>query len=255
MGIDKTALSKLIIKLQQGDGMVFEDIYNATRESAYFTALKISKSEDDAEDILQESYIYMLENIGAVENPDSFQSWFNRVVANKAKDLLRKNHPERFADAYFSNDEGEEASIMDFVENEDESFIPEASLDNAELAHEVMKMIDSLGDDKRTAVVLYYYNDMTTKEIAESLDGQSPNMRKSTANFSELLRYLSSDGLSDIQERILSEKNILTLLLYLKKFRSLSHRAFQCLKNSSSTLLISYRISVLRAPLTTKERV
>ncbi|MBQ8943497.1 MAG: sigma-70 family RNA polymerase sigma factor [Clostridia bacterium] len=178
MSIDKTALSKLIIKLQQGDGMVFEDIYNATRESAYFTALKISKSEDDAEDILQESYIYMLENIGAVENPDSFQSWFNRVVANKAKDLLRKNHPERFADAYFSNDEGEEASIMDFVENEDESFIPEASLDNAELAHEVMKMIDSLGDDKRTAVVLYYYNDMTTKEIAESL-GVNENTVKS----------------------------------------------------------------------------
>lgn len=55
-----TELSDLIKKLQSGDVSVFEEIYNLTYERVYFTALKICKSEDDAEDVVQEAYIYLM---------------------------------------------------------------------------------------------------------------------------------------------------------------------------------------------------
>ena len=67
MSADKERLSALVVRLQQGDGNAFEEIYNLTRESAYFTALKISKNENDAEDILQETYIHILERINTLE--------------------------------------------------------------------------------------------------------------------------------------------------------------------------------------------
>ncbi len=178
MSIDKTALASLVERFKQGDGQAFEEIYNHTREPAYFTALKISKSEDDAEDILQESYVYVLEKIKDLENPESFQSWFNQIVANKAKYLLRQKHPERFTDAYFKDDDGEEVSKFDLMEDDDENIIPESALENTELQKAVINMIDSLSDDKRTAVVLYYYDNMTTKQIAESL-GVNENTVKS----------------------------------------------------------------------------
>ena len=178
MSADKERLSALVVRLQQGDGNAFEEIYNLTRESAYFTALKISKNENDAEDILQETYIHILERINTLENPEVFQSWFNQAVANKAKDFLRKNHPERYTSEFFINEEGEEVSKFDLMADDDETFIPEASTENTELCDEVMKMVDSLSDDKRTAVVLYYYDNMTTKQIAESL-GVNENTVKS----------------------------------------------------------------------------
>ena len=178
MEVNRSELAAAVAQLQQGDGKAFEKIYNMTRESAYFTALKISKNEDDAEDILQDAYVYMLEKIGTLESPEAFKSWFNQIVANKAKDLLRKNHPERFTEIYFKDKDGEEQNKIDFVEEDDEEFIPEASIENTELCTAVMKMIESLSDDKRTAVILYYYNNMTTKEIAESL-GVNENTVKS----------------------------------------------------------------------------
>ncbi len=179
MAADKNQLSALVVQLQQGDGHAFEEIYNLTRESAYFTALKIMKNNiDDAEDVLQESYVHMLEKIGSLDNPDVFQSWFNQIVANKAKDQLRKIHPERFTDAYFKDDDGEEVSKYDLMEDDDENIIPESALENTELQKAVIEMIDSLSDDKRTAVVLYYYDNMTTKQIAESL-GVNENTVKS----------------------------------------------------------------------------
>lgn len=178
MAADNSVLSSLALKLRQGDGKAFEEIYNLTREPAYFTALKISKNEDDAEDILQESYVHLLEKIGSLENPDVFQSWFNQIVANKAKDFLRKKHPERYTNAYFEDDDGEEKFKGDLIEEDNEEFIPESALENTELQKAVMDMIDSLSDDKRTAVILYYYDNMTTKEIAESL-GVNENTVKS----------------------------------------------------------------------------
>lgn len=178
MAADKNTLSALVVKFKQGDGHAFEEIYNLTREPAYFTALKISGNEDDAEDILQEAYVNVLEKIGSLDNPDVFQSWFNQIVANKAKDFLRKKHPERYTSEFFKDDNGEEQSKFDFIEDDDENFIPESALENTELQKAVIGMIDSLSDDKRTAVILYYYDNMTTKQIAESL-GVNENTVKS----------------------------------------------------------------------------
>lgn len=179
MAAEKNQLSALVVRLQHGDGKAFEEIYNLTREPAYFTALKILKNNiDDAEDVLQESYVQMLEKIGTLENPETFSSWFNRIVANRSKNFLRDSHPEKYTDAYFTDEEGEENSAFDFIEDDNEDFIPESAVENTELQTAVMDMIDSLSDDKRTAVILYYYDNMTTREIAESL-GVNENTVKS----------------------------------------------------------------------------
>ena len=157
-------LSELVRKLQSGDGAAFNEIYEATRQPAYFTALKIAKNEQDAEDILQEAYIQLLDKINTLENPDTFVKWFNRIVANKAKDFLKKKNPLLFKDAEAEQFYTEEQ------EDDDRDFIPEDSMDKTELRREMMKIIDGLNDDQRACILLYYYDEMPVKEIAASLD-------------------------------------------------------------------------------------
>ena len=159
-----TELSDLIKKLQSGDVSVFEEIYNLTYERVYFTALKICKSEDDAEDVVQEAYIYLMNKANEIKNPDAFISWFNMVVASKAKNLLRKNSP-----VLFDSNETEQF-VLESIEDTDKDFQPSADYEQSELRDEVMGLIDNLSDEKRTAVILFYYNEMTTKQIAESLN-------------------------------------------------------------------------------------
>lgn len=99
-----------------------------------------------------------------IKNPDAFISWFNMVVASKAKNLLRKNSP-----VLFDSNETEQF-MLESIEDTDKDFQPSADYEQSELRDEVMGLIDNLSDEKRTAVILFYYNEMTTKQIAESLN-------------------------------------------------------------------------------------
>ena len=65
MDYEKERINGLTERLQGGDKSAFDEFYKLTSPKAYFIALKITRNEHDAEDILQESYIKALEKLGA----------------------------------------------------------------------------------------------------------------------------------------------------------------------------------------------
>lgn len=206
MDMDSEKLSEWVVKYQNGDGKAFEQIYNMTCRPAKFTALKIlNNNEADAEDVLQDCYIKIMDKMASLQNPKVFMSWFNMIVANQAKSYIRKNNPrfyteEKEPDDINLDDEWEK-EFGDFVrahiesnntfsetkkrslnvENplEDyEKFLPENDVEREELRKTVMAMIDGLSPEKKTVVILFYYSNMTTREISESI-GVSENTIKS----------------------------------------------------------------------------
>lgn len=172
MAGDSERLAQLVVRLQNGDMAAFDEIYKLTNERAVFTSLKICKNKEDANDIVQESYMYLLERVNDIKNPEAFTSWFNMVVASKTKNMLRKKNPVLF------NDNETEELVLDSIEDTDKDFHPPSDFEQTELRSEVMSLIDGLSDDKRAAVILFYYEEMTTKQIAESL-GVNENTIKS----------------------------------------------------------------------------
>ncbi len=170
--IDKTKLAQEVVKYQNGDGKAFETIYNMTNRAAYFTALKIVKNEDDAQDIVQDSYVKVLEKLTTLREPETFMSWFNMIVANTAKNSLAKSNPSLFAD------EETETFVLESIPEENREYVPESSIEKDDLCKEVVALVDGLSDEKRTAVMLYYYDELTTRQIAESL-GINENTVKS----------------------------------------------------------------------------
>ena len=172
MAGDSERLAQLVVRLQNGDMAAFDEIYKLTNEKAVFTSLKICKNKEDANDIVQESYMYLLEKVNDIKNPEAFTSWFNMVVASKTKNMLRKKNPVLF------NDNETEELVLDSIEDTDKDFHPPSDFEQTELRSEVMSLIDGLSDDKRATVILFYYEEMTTKQIAESL-GVNENTIKS----------------------------------------------------------------------------
>lgn len=172
MAGDSERLAQLVVRLQNGDMAAFDEIYKLTNEKAVFTSLKICKNKEDANDIVQESYMYLLEKVNDIKNPEAFTSWFNMVVASKTKNMLRKKNPILF------NDNETEELVLDSIEDTDKDFHPPSDFEQTELRSEVMSLIDGLSDDKRATVILFYYEEMTTKQIAESL-GVNENTIKS----------------------------------------------------------------------------
>lgn len=155
-------IAELVRQIQNGDNGAFNELYKLTNGRAYFVALEITKNEQDAEDILQESYIKMLEKINTLDKPESFVSWFHHIVANRSKDSLKKKKPSLF--------EGGEDEAFEVIPDEDTSFSPEENLNQDELHREVMEVIDELTEEKRACVMMMYFEEMSVNEISESLE-------------------------------------------------------------------------------------
>ena len=180
MDIDKKEIIRCVRDLKLGDGEAFERLYNLTNRSAYFTALKIVRNEHDAQDVLQESYMTVLDNISGLKNPESFMSWFNMIVANKARQMLRDNNKYSLAKSENTaalSEKSQENSGSDISD-------PEAETEKNDLNSQISSLIDKLDDDKRIAILLYYYNELTIKQISELTD-VSPGTVKSRLHYAK----------------------------------------------------------------------
>lgn len=159
---NKERLAQLVTQLQSGDKSAFSEIYKLTSPKAFYVAFEITKNEQDAEDILQESYITALDKIATLDKPESFVGWFHRIVANKSKDSLKKKKPTLFA--------CDENEAFEVIPDEDTDFIPEESVDKSELQQIVMSVLDELSEDKRACVLMYYFEECSVNDIARTLD-------------------------------------------------------------------------------------
>ena len=146
-----------------GDESAFEALYTMTKDSAYFIALSITHNEQDALDILQDSYIKAFSNLDKVDPPELFDNWFNRIVANCSKDFLKRKKPILFSDI------SDNAVMEDLEEETSLELIPHEFVDKQEASRLIMQIINGLPENKRLVILMYYYQNMSTNEIADSL--------------------------------------------------------------------------------------
>ena len=164
MEADKQRIAELVSLIQSGNNSAFDELYKLTSQRAYFVALEFTKNNQDAEDILQESYIKALSKINELDKPESFSSWLNQIVANKSKDFLKKKKPMLF------NSDEEETDATELLPDDDTSFSPEENLDRSELQKTVMEVLDELSEEKRACILMMYFEELTVGEIAETLE-------------------------------------------------------------------------------------
>ena len=166
---------EIIKKAQEGDSEAFAIIYNETVKTAYYVAKRILIREDVTEDILQEAYIAVYKHLSDYKS-GNFQGWVDTIVANRAKNYLRKEDP-----ILFSEMESEERPVVEFEEEKVE-FRPEEKVDYNETQRLILEIIDNLSPEQRLAVILFYFESRNVKEIAEICEC-SENTVKSRLNY------------------------------------------------------------------------
>ena len=155
-------IRELVLKSAQGDVAAFQELYQCTRQRAWFVALSITKNEHDAQDILQESYLKAYQSLSQLEKPEAFESWLGQITANKAKNYISRKKPDSFADY------GDE-NAMNWQEETDTEFLPDKNLDQAEAKALVAALVSELPEDQRLVVLMRYYDDMEVAAVAAAL--------------------------------------------------------------------------------------
>lgn len=154
-------------------------LYQQTYQKSYYAALKYMKQEDAALDVLQDAYIKAFQNLEQLQDADKFTAWFARIVATKALDELKKHKTVLFSQIDHGDEDFSTAESFqdDRIDNQ-----PELSLDKKETSRLVQEIIDTLSDEQRICVMMYYVEEMSVKDIAEIL-GTSENTVKSRLNY------------------------------------------------------------------------
>ena len=135
-----------------GDKEAFSRVIVQNKESMYKTAIVILKNEDDAYDALQEALIKMYSNIDKLQNKEMFKYWSRRIIVNCCYDLINKN--KKVVNITTKLTENYEETKEDIYNCEDE----------------LVKILENIEPDLRLIVTLYYYDELSVKEIAEILN-------------------------------------------------------------------------------------
>lgn len=158
--------SKTISAVIDGNPQAFEKVYLQTHDKAYSIAYRILKDEYEAEDIVQDAYLTMIEKLCDLKEAERLEGWFYRIVQNGAKDNLRKRHAEVFSS--FDNDE-EDFQFSDTIVSDYTPFDPEATADYEELKRIMDGFVMGLPEMQRKCILLRFRGDKKISEIAQML--------------------------------------------------------------------------------------
>ena len=165
MTVEQEKLIDLLERSRQGDPKAQDTLIRAAQNRIYYHCKKMLKKEEDAQDATQDVLITMITSLDKLREPTAFWGWVNGITANRCKHLLSAPHKE------WQIPEDEEGnSMLDSLEDLDETLVPDKALDNEETRRMILGLVDALPPEQRMTVLFYYYDEMTVKQIAEAMD-------------------------------------------------------------------------------------
>lgn len=168
--------SHRIALAKQGDQDAIASLYEKTYSQVFYTIKSMIKDEDAVFDILQDTYIKVFTHLGTFDGDSKFPSWVRQIAANTARDYLKRKRPALFTELV-PEDDADAPLEERFVDSSSETQ-PDMVLDQAETARLIREIIDTLPEDQRAVIGMYYYQEIPVKEIAETL-GTSESAVKS----------------------------------------------------------------------------
>ena len=170
------SIGELVLLARQDDQNAINELYNQTFKKAYFVARTAIKSSDgdyssQIEDILQDAYVKAFSSLDKLEDPEKFQGWLDTIVINRCKDFLKKKKPTLFSDMASENsNDGSTLEFEDSRENDRMEFKPKESVDYGETKRLIAEMLDRMPEDQKMCLLMYYYEEMSVRQIAEAMD-------------------------------------------------------------------------------------
>jgi RNA polymerase sigma-70 factor (ECF subfamily) len=172
---------ELVTSFLQGERDAFEVLLSRYQRPLYYMVKAMVMDSEEAKDITQEAFVRAFNHLSGLKKKDRFRAWLFQIGANLARDFFRKRR------------EGMPMEVLDCSESDDK---PEEKIVRNDLSKKVKDAIGSLPPRQQEVLTLRILNDMSFKEISETLSIQQETVR---TNF-----HFAIKGLRDI----LSKKGI-----------------------------------------------
>lgn len=153
--------------LRRQDKKAFAELVEQNSNNIYRLGLKMTGNPQDAEDVLQETFIKAYNHLDRFEGRSKISTWLYRIAVNEALMLLRKRK-----DGHTSIDEGVQTDDGAIIPKQivDWCCLPEKELMRDEVIDHIEEAVKKLSDANRAAFLLRDVEGLSTREAAEALD-------------------------------------------------------------------------------------
>jgi RNA polymerase sigma-70 factor (ECF subfamily) len=164
---------ELLVRCRRGEARAWDDLFDRYYPLAgrFVFQLSPALSPQDAEEILQESFLAVIRNLHLFQGHSSFQTWLYRIAANKTRDFLQKQRAARRGggEVPFSLDaKNPETGLR--IDPPSLGPGPDSTLMTAERMVALRQALDRLGDPCREIIELKYFGELSYDEISRELN-------------------------------------------------------------------------------------
>jgi RNA polymerase sigma-70 factor (ECF subfamily) len=164
----------LVERARAGDAQAFTSLVEKYERKIYRLAKHITQNDEDAEDVLQESFLKAYSNLGNFQMQSKFYTWLVRIAVNEALMKLRKRKSDRTVSLDEPHETDEDTVTREIAVWDDD---PEKRYSQEELKEILDRAVDSLKPGFRTVFVLRDIEELSTEETAETLGISIPAVK------------------------------------------------------------------------------
>lgn len=153
-------IKELVLSAKNGNKKAFDKLYKLTSNNVWFTCVSLLKDEENAKDIMQETYITAFLKLDTLKDEEKFCGWLTAIATNKSKNKLKGKVEYQIDD-----------EILIAETETDELMLPEEYINKAEKRKVLLQIIeDTLSFNQYQVVLMFYFNELSISEIAQALE-------------------------------------------------------------------------------------
>ncbi len=170
-GIDE---GTLVAQAREGDAGAFGELVRRYEGKIFRLAQHVTQNREDAEDVLQETFMKAYEHLDQFHGDSKFYTWIVRIAVNQALMKLRRRKTDKSVSLDETIDTGEDTILREVAAWDED---PEQRFSREELGQILDSAIQSLEPPYRSVFVLRDIEELSTEETAEALDLSVPAVK------------------------------------------------------------------------------
>ncbi|MDZ7410244.1 MAG: sigma-70 family RNA polymerase sigma factor [candidate division KSB1 bacterium] len=157
--------TELVLLAQQGDQAAFQQLYRRWARNLYALAYHMLGNHQDADEVLQETFLRVFRHIARLRSPEAFPAWIYQITVNLCMDFRKLRTRVRWQPLEHDADGPSpfELATTKWVRN------PHQVLENKELLAEITAAIAELPEQQKAVILMHEVEGLSKKMIAEVL--------------------------------------------------------------------------------------
>ena len=153
-------IKELVLSAKNGNKKAFDKLYELTHNDVWYNCLSLLKDEENAKDIMQETYITAFLKLDTLNDEQKFCGWIISIAVNKCKNKLKGKVEYRIDD-----------EVLITEAETDELMLPEEYITKTEKRKVLLQIMeDTLSFNQYQTVLMFYFDEMSISEIAQGLE-------------------------------------------------------------------------------------